>query len=290
MRFEVEYEPFTIEVLESGVWDLTRTSVIDSRSQASAKIGVSDIYSETVSEHSFHYILRNDTLFYRGYNVGRSVSAKVDGFVSIYSFPLLSSSTSSTYSGGGQASLTYDFDELGTIDCSISKGLFIAGVCDTISSYLVHERHRGIVLRNGNDSIPFAHEIYRWYAAGSRLPFAVQTGIDRGSTQLFFCTEQIWSDDAHHNDVDKRDAVLRDAIVTVGADAVNISLRNTTGLTIETYIVDISGNIFGYTSMAYNDDAAEIGISTIGLRQGQYMVVIGIDGTPTLTEKRIIVL
>ncbi len=292
--FAREYDALSEEALISGLWDVTRLGVRSDNGNASAGIGLSGTYSERVGGCEFLYLIRGDSLVYRGYTCGRGEGFINDSITIAWKRP---------FSPGIHQYFFTQCGKRGDINVStgtefesevMGHGRFVRAVADTVPDvWLVREKHIVDERAGGIAVGSYTLEFYRWYAGSDSLPLAVQLsvatdGVESSALYISDCpydsgseSEEFGTDYA---------AVLSEAEVTVDGAYVNIHFASGSDFETETWLVDTSGHTYGYTRSPVGASARDVHVPVTGLPRGSYMLVISVADAPGTVEKRMLVL
>ena len=282
------YSPFPETVLASDIWDVTTLGPADAMG-VTTSIGASGTYSERIGDTSFLYLLRNDSLFYRGYTVGRGEGLLNDSLSAVATWPLRTDDVHAnvfTQHGmnGGEEFATANTCE----SCVMATGRLVRSVGDTIAGVtLVREIHK-VSGAYGEYTVTF----HRWYPRDSRLPVAVQcaTEADGYSASAFHLSTEPWITDGDDGNASPDIvSILAAAEVSVGASVVTIRIPSDTGLEIEAHLVDVAGHQYSHTRFTTDGSNIPVSLSVATLPRGSYMLIISATGTP-VTEKRMLTL
>ena len=292
--FAREYDAFSEEALISGLWDVTRLGVRSDNGNVSAGIGLSGTYSERAGGCEFLYLLRGDSLVYRGYTCGRGEGFINDSITLAWKRP---------FSPGIHQ---YYFTQCGKRgDISVSTvtefesevmgyGRFVRAVADTVPDvWLVREKHIVDERASGIAAGSYALEFYRWYAGSDSLPLAVQLSVaaDGAESAALYISDCPYDRGSEYEESGTDyAAVLSEAEVTVDGAYVNIHFASGSDFETEAWLVDTSGHTYGYTRSSAGVSAREVHVPVTGLPRGSYMLVISVGDAPGAVEKRMLVL
>ncbi|MDE6157621.1 MAG: hypothetical protein K2F78_05690 [Muribaculaceae bacterium] len=294
-RLPIEKVPFSEDALSKNVWDGSRQSTINDRVSVDISMFENGLIRESVEGRTELYLLRNDSVYWRGFNQGRKIGGLLDSTVLYATLPLTETDTRIvSYNASANLSGRHYFNQTGKYTSEyIGAGTFIATSCDSIPAILIREKRCSTRFYAGNDSIKTdsLHVVfYRWYEKSSLIPFALQVTSEDGSSRLF-TADDFQLDKASvdaYPDKEMRQAILDSSAISIGAGSVNVILNGVTGVDAEVFLVDIPGNIYGKTHKALEFGQNIFSISTTGLASGNYMIIIIVDGEPPLTKKEVL--
>lgn len=260
------YRGLGTDELDCNVWHFSGREGIDGEN---ARMRVtSRSCSETLAFRTDHYVFSNDSVLWTGYNVGRRIGVLVDKPCLVYSqahFP--SDGVSSIYNGVGRIDVSSIIEERGRVSVHfMGRGKAVISDGDTIANAVLMRQE----CRWMNDSTTGdEHEriVYRWYAPGSVVPFAIQ---ENGNLYVDTATKVV---DASENDVNQ-DVIrntIDNAVVVVDGDGVTISLDFRLNLSV--YVMDTAGNVY----LSTGGNAKEFALNTSGLSPRQYLIVLSSD-------------
>ena len=294
--FDIVYDAFDSGIAETDLWDATRLGVLNNRSKAYGNIGISGIYSEHLDNFDFLYLLRGDSLFYRGYTCGRGEGLINDSLTIALKRPFECSKRHASFVQRGLR----DDVRLKTItefeSEVIGRGRFVRSVADTLSNvFLVREKHvvRESLAESETPLNDYVLEFYRWYTESDSLPVAVQfsiSGDDFDDAALYV------SEYAAVSDADKADngsdmaSILSNAVVSQNESEIKIDFESDTEFEVEVWLVDTYGHSYGYARHQIGEECSIVQIPISSLPRGTYMLVIPcVDGL-SVTEKRMLTL
>lgn len=294
-----ERVPFGVQSLEGCLWDASSLSAVDEGGRGFVSLASSGLVTEYLAHDAEHYLVRGDSLIFRGYTRGRNIGALVDTIVPVLRFPFVEGdSVRAEFTVTGAVEGKPVFYECGAVSNAVSRrGRFVFAPGDTVPAFMVREERVYHTVTAGDAVGAAGHDIFvRWYTKGSMLPFAVQLQRQGDASPRLFMAQ--WDDvevaeDEAVGQADKdalRRSVLDGASVERTPDGVTVSLGGVADTEAEVYIVDVAGNIYGRTSRKLDGDTNEFVIATSSLSPGSYMLVIILGGEAPLIEKRLIVL
>lgn len=282
---------FGDRVLEGTFWDASAQSAVDEGGRGFASMGSRGFITEYIDADAEHYLLRGDSLLFRGYTRGRNIGALVDSVAPMLRFPLVpGDSLVSAYTVSGSVDGLPVFREEGEVcGCVLRRGRFVYASGDTVAALLVHERRTCATIADDSTATANHDEFWRWYAPGEYVPFAVQMRRSGDGSARLFTGERPEGEEAEEDDApddERRRRVLADAVAEVSGDAVTVTLGCLPGVEAEVYVIDVAGNIYGRASRSLDDASNEFRIELPAVRG--CMLVITIGGEPPLTEKRLL--
>lgn len=299
VRLPCMLTPLSRDKLRSNFWNLGECNLVAEDVKAWVTVSQTGFVTEYDSPDARHYLIRGDSLLFRGYTTGNDIAAVTDSMCLSLRLPLAGGySSSSRYCLEGYLSGRRAFREVGICETKvIGEGDLVFAPGDTLRTVLVHEVHRhmpdGAAYGKGGEC---RDEYWRWYTPGSRLPVAVQTSPS-GSTEDRLLTVQYDDyilenkNEAHHVTPDTG-RIVSDARISVSGGHVAVTLAGCEGLAAEVSLVDPQGNLYGHASGGGNAEGLTLRIGTRGMPRGFYMMVITVhdpgSGSETSTEKRMI--
>ncbi len=281
--------------LNSSTWDVESKSVVDDYPQFDISISDAGIYKEKYGNKIQLYLLKCDTLYYRGFTIGRTIGASVDTSSAIVTFPLLESD-SKQYSLRQSVFQMSEFAyqaEVNTKTEYIKRGKLIIG-SDTLSTILMKEQRNAIayvVKDSSTVTVPYEELIFRWYTDNSYIPIAIQCKFQEWTAPRLFVKKNIQASEFTTDDVSPDiESIIEEALINIDNKSVSVTLGYAPTAIVDISIVDLIGNIYGHSSGIL--DAAEntFTINTGDIPHGSYMLVITISGEIGYTKKQIIVL
>ena len=279
---------FGDRVLEGTFWDASAQSAVDEGGRGFASMGSRGFITEYIDTDAEHYLLRGDSLLFRGYTRGRNIGALVDSVAPMLRFPLVpGDSLVSAYTVSGSIDGLPVFREEGEV-CGrvLRRGRFVYAPGDTVTALLVHERRTCATMADDSTATANHDEFWRWYAPGEYVPFAVQMRRSGDGSARLFTGERPEGEEAEEDDDEGRRRVLADAVTEVSGDAVTVTLGCLAGVEAEVYVIDVAGNIYGRASRSLDGASNEFRIDLPAVRG--CMLVITIGGEPPLSEKRLL--
>ncbi len=307
----MNYDERTVwEFSKGSFWDFTKLSVVDNDSKAMSRLD-GNIYFESLDETCRAYVLRGDTLFFRGYNIGRGEHVLANDFLPLTHLPQkIGTSLVNNYIGKGLYYVDLQIMEQGTHTAqSIDRGRAMILPGDTIKNvFLIKEifdLHREIS-PDGKpfcvDTIPMQQTvIYRWMYQNEITPIAVQIeqytensdgGMQQLSKRMFVCRSFSIESDESQNDADIPDdnyilQTLQSAEIQTNNNEIAISFNPiSTEFGIDIYLLDLTGNIYAQTSLSLTQNEPNSAIlNTSTVPQGSYIVAICYSENPELNYK-----
>lgn len=295
-RSALPYEcaPFSDRALSGAVWDASTRGIIDDDGRGFISLNSRGFVTEYIDGDAEHYLIRGDSLIFRGYTRGRSVGALADSIAQVLLFPLIpGDSVVSEYSVSGSVDGVPVFSDEGTVCGKVAReGLFVFAPGDSVPALLVHERRTCTTTIGDSISAANTDDFWRWYAAGSRIPFALQFRRSDGQPARLFLTDRfpgaLQSPAETEPETDARQRILDGAEVTISRSEVTVTLGNMPGVEAEVYVIDIAGNVYGHTVRQLDGPSNVFHISLSGIQREGSMLVITLDGNPPLTDKRLV--
>lgn len=294
--FDIVYDAFESDIAGTDIWDVTRLGVRNNSSNAYGKIGVSGIYSECLGDFEFLYLLRGDSLFYRGYTCGRGEGLINDSLTIALKRPLDCSKRQASFVQRGLR----DDIRLETItefeSEVIGRGRFVRSVADTLSNvFLVREKHviREYLAESRTILNDYMLEFYRWYKESDSFPVAVQFSISGdgfNEAALYVSESAAVSDSDMPNDGTDIASILSNAVVSQNESEIKIGFEADRDFEVEVWLVDPYGHSYGYARHQIGEECSMVQIPISALPRGTYMLVIScVDGL-SVTEKRMLTL
>jgi hypothetical protein len=301
---------------EMPIFDLTKVSVLEENGNARVARAGNSIYFERISERDYAYEISNDSISLAGWSIGNRAAMVFSDRQPMFSVNM---SKGTTTCGKLCANGAYDVDnaiyESGDFECeSLGKCRFIYSVNDTLNNVLLtRELRRSTIGFSGlsgdyiADEEPSFTEVsttYRWFAEGSKLPFAVQydsylTGSNGGhSDDINVLCVANNSDMAEYIADSDEDTVKDDIDIASILSALKVSYSGgdillsipseANDMMVDVYVMDSCGNIYNHVNFDSAADKSSIEISTSGLRFGSYIVSVVFDNNAAYNEKRLI--
>lgn len=267
-----ELTTFSADALSARIWDASRLNTVNPKTRCFVDLADNGLITWDVEGNAEHYLLRGDSVVFRGYTRGVDQSALVDTLDSkrvVVSFL-------------DQIIDTLDFD----FTRNISFGRFVFAPGDTVDARLFDE-----VRIYSADSARSSSERYlSWYAGDEVLPFALQVQRMGWTEPRLFVSE--WNplrfdkSKKSQTDEDIR-AALENASVTVSSQYINMAIDALPGYICECAVVDPAGTCC-YSESISLDSPASFSIPITGLPKGAYLISLSIQTTKPITERRII--
>lgn len=315
----VEKTPFDDKALAGALWDASARSTVDEGLRWHVQIAPDGFVTEYIDASAEHYLMRGDSMIFRGYTRGHKLGALVDDTcATALRFPLVvADSVTTVYSLRGDLEGVERFRERGMLRAgALRRGRFVFAPGDTLDAVMVRE-NRSYTTFVAPDSVghPSSDEFVRWYAVGCEIPFAVQLMRRDDRTPRLFVGDWneaselaaeaaegrgmrqgnyggYYDDGADGNpgtaDEAARRGVLEGASIVHGTGELTVTLGQLPGIEAEVYIVDVPGNIYGRSVKALDAPSTAFTVPTSSLSAGRYMIVIIVGGEPQLIEKRYI--
>lgn len=291
----MQYErvPFSSDELFSDKWDASSRSVVDDHARAGIKVSNGGVLTEYIGSRAEHYLFRGDTLLYRGNTDGNHECELVTTDCPALLMPILAGATiESGYNSEKRFTGRLGACVSGSLCSDVrGPGLFIIAPGDSLRAYLVHET-RSIAAYSPDQSIinqNCTEEIWRWYAAGDSVAFAVQRRIGADNQERFFAPAEFVGESEEEQSFDASD-IIDNASINITHGNIIVSLGQLRGVLADVYIVDIPGNIYGRSTRELSEENNIFNISTAGLQSGTYMLVIAVLTEEPLVHKQIVTL
>lgn len=319
--FPVEFRAFDAEILSGCVWDVSRLSAETETGSARAYRDSKNGYFETLGWQTRIYVCHGDTMYYRGWHIGRGTGVLCDGYVPVFVRNVPPGVAFETrYEGSGSHDVDMRVCISGDMEGRlVGTGTFIPAVGDTVRNVtLTCERSTERTSIYDPASADEASEagcgtgvsmvIYRWYLPGARMPIAIQCevaalsppeGAEAQSAMLYVMSaNEIGVDD---DDVttysgygitpELSEGWLGSAEISVSGNVVTVSLPALASpVRLDVYVMDTPGNIYGHSAVDGYDGTLPVDVPLHNAGHGSYIVSMIVDGNPELTEKRIITL
>lgn len=247
--------------------------------------------TEYIGGDAEHYILRADSLIFRGYTRGRNIGALVDSTaLAMHCPPMPGDSVVTRYSLSGSIDGMPVFRDRGNLKSEVTDpGRFIFAPGDTVEAYLVHEQRTYITAFGDSVSSTNTDEFWRWYLQGERLPFALQLRHGDDMAPRLFLSDRFPANRENASRVQKeedaRQKILDSAQVMISDREATVILGRMPGAEAEVYVFDAAGNLYGHTVRRLDEPANEFHIDLPGIQRQGCMLVITIGGNPPLTGK-----
>ncbi len=287
-RLRSERVAMSAEHLEGCLWDASILSEIDSRARASVSIGESGLIFESVRPgFTDLYLLRGDSVYFRGYTAGRDMGVLVCDTLVVAGIPLGDDAHNSSFSGSAQFINGRHGSIYGELNVAATRrGRFIFAPGDTISAIEVHE-HRATISDMPDPGLTCELDFWRWYVPGSKLPFAVQY-CENGKDARFFITAGLPETGGTTDDADEEAllrAVLKATKVEISEDGVTVSFGAVGVVHAEVSVFDAMGHLYAF-SECITGSGETVFLDTSGLAPGSYLAVVMLDGKPEFSIKK----
>ncbi len=318
--FNVERSPFGSLSLENNpinaeadktdrIWDFSSQSVVADKLRNSAKIH-KNVYFEDIEGCCRAYVLRGDSLFFRGYNLGRSQHVLTDAYFPVLKLPLQVGDThTNSYSGQGRYCVDYCIFDIGIHETEVVvSGRAVLNSGDTINDvYLIKERFdykQKICVKTTNaeadSTVRHRSIIYRWITKHSVLPIAVQIVCDEEESPgtmthnpaRLYVTGSSNTAGKDDNAADKTSdesiqQTLQATEVSVNSGHLEVTFPTvTTEADINIHLLDISGNIYATQSQHLDPDGNNRYIFDVSTAtHGRYIVAVCHAQKPSLNHK-----
>lgn len=269
---------FAANELSSELWDASAKSIFDENRRDFMSINDSGFVTEYIGRSANHYILRADTLYFRGATAGRGFAALANSSAASLCMSMsVGDSCASTF----MASLRYLDKKIGSIVGTVGSrvlksGRFVFAPGDTLVATLVCESRRYTPVEVDESSGASCVEtIYRWYGQGSSLPFAIQQlDSDAGVYRLHLSS---WYDIALKSE-DSDDETSPDTVnlscleVRFDGGRVTITSPNPIDEAVNIDITNMSGRSYAHAILEPEQTTSSVDISS--LPAGTYLAVI----------------
>ena len=276
------YHGLSAGELESNEWMLCGRADMADRN---ANIYLSDsLYIENLPGREDFYIIREDSVFWTGYHVGRRLGVLADSPIFIYNRK--SSHTDSIvaqYRANGLYDVNTVVQEGGDIKWCISGyGNALISPADTIHGAVLTKQiveTLPILPEIPADSEPLVRIIYRWYDSQMKMPFAIQCDDELFLDFNFDECISVEADDADGVDVERLHLIIDSASISYDYGKVTVFTDEPVSLNV--YIMDVSGNIYAFAS----GFSTEFELDTSDLPSNQYIISIVAEADPMYTRK-----
>ena len=317
VRFDWAVEPLGGDILQNTVWDFSRQNAAFDNARMSVSMYGDSLLSERFDGRSFWYCTRDDSLSFIG-EEDRLTLINLNKPAFIAPIPLnfnILNCGMEFVAGGHGGGRQFDIYERGTLEFASSSrpGILILSPGDTIPDVLAVRERRDVVATFSYDAdAPSQHltvETYRWYSASGMttlLPLAVQrtastgrNGSERTYSMAYLpSNEDIDITSRNSGGADEKilafaaiEAALQDAFVTLdGRTITGHFCMPQSRLTVTLDIVDAAGHLYMHKSSISSGENDEIKIDCSGLRIGQYIAVIGVEGMNLESKKQLIII
>lgn len=277
---EVRYNGFKGVNVDASTWLFCGLEEVDAKD---VRAGFdSSVYRESVGDVTDFFKIRNDSIVWSGYNVGRRLGIVAECPASVCAGSENNSSFTE-YVATGILDGAFEIVENGTFEYKILKsGNVIIAPSDTLKNVVLSQTVQQKIYP-ATDSIPadtVSIETYRWNLPNSVVPIAIQ----RDGVLYVTSNTDIAMEDDFDNDVDAEHlkAILSSANIEVGDGQVCISL--TESMSVNVYIMDGAGNIYSSTE----SEASTFSLDISGLTHNVYILSIVSRDYPEVVHKSII--
>lgn len=299
-----EFAPLDDKSIEnSDLWNFSHQSAIDERSNCFARI-VGDELFEQLDDCCRAYWLRADSMYFRGYNVGRNERMLVDSLLPAAIFPIGKDiRLCGEYTAHGDINADIATIECGTHSAeAVASGTAIVDA-DTIPGVFLFKETFNYAKRFAEDPAQEATAqsivIYRWFMSGMRLPFAVQRQTGNAESRLFAVSADDISDIMKRADKETQSVpteeellgILQSATISLQGHDINVNIQPCAGyaIDIEVYLLDVAGNSYSRAGGQLPSDTG-IGLSVPSHLCGQYIVAVCVRDNPGLNHKILVYL
>lgn len=267
-----ELTTFSADALSAKMWDASRLNTDNPKTRCFVDLADNGLITWDVEGDAEHYLLRGDSVVFRGYTRSVDQSALVDTLDSkrvVVSFL-------------DQIIDTLDFD----FTRNISFGRFVFAPGDTVDARLVDE----VRIYSADSARSCSERYLSWYAGDEVLPFALQVQRMGWTEPRLFVSE--WNplrfDKSKKSQTEENIRVtLENASVTVSSQYINVAVGALPGYTCECAVVDPAGTCC-YSEGISLETSASFSIPVTGLPKGTYLLSLTIQATKPITERRII--
>lgn len=282
----------------SDLWNFSHQSAIDERGNCFARI-VGDEMFEQLDDCCRAYWLRADSMYFRGYNVGRNERMLVDSLLPAAIFPIGKDiRLCGEYTAHGDINADIATIECGTHSAeAVACGTAIVDA-DTIPGVFLLKETFNYAKRFADDPAQETTEqstvIYRWFLPGMRLPFAVQRQEDNAGSRLFVVSAYDISDIMKRADKatesipteDELIKILQSATVSQQGHDININIQSCAGyaIDVDVYLLDVAGNAYSHAGGQVPSNTG-INLSVPSHLCGQYIVAVCVRDNPGLNHK-----
>lgn len=254
--------------LDGDVWVMCGRAGIDGKGAEVKRVG--EIYRERVAGRCDYFLMRQDSLFWSGYSIGRRVGLLADK--PVFVADLRSDDTfNCNYTASGRIDVSNSISESGSMEWrTVARGMAIVAPGDTVDNVTL-TRH--IVKSSASDSI---REVYRWYASGSAEPLAIQNG---GILYFDNYGSEFDDDDSSVSEFERIRGIIDAAELKREGGIVTLTCAGELSLSI--YIMDEAGNIYRSTK----GFVSEFSLDISGLAARNYIVSIVAEPGAWYTRK-----
>ena len=294
VRYSTELVPLSADEVEKAkVWNFSGRAVV--REDAPNYVIFDEgIFYENFGESCRAYAVAGDSLFFRGYNIGRGERMNVtegEGF----SLLPQDFEQRAAYSAQGRNREGLPTAEGGTVVYSVSgPGRVIIG-CDTIRNVSLN-RIEFKAVKTVADTVLIVDNnftVYNWTAPGSAFPLAVQYAAgDEAQLYVRALDGEDFAAEEADVAIDEEAAmsVLEGASVETGSGTVQLRFpAGCEAFDVDVYLLDASGYLYAQRTVNTADDFPCV-FETSGLRHGQYIVAVNLSENPALNRKILVVL
>ena len=270
------YEKLSESELDDSKWLFAGRAVFEG---LDAELSIDgEVYWEKINQSGEFFRIKNDSIYWKGFNNGRRLGCLTANPVLIYS----SSSANSSpirYEVKGTLDATFEIMQTGTIEWKdVARGAVVFSQGDTIKDVRLSRMVRTVEMEDEEGLMTDTIVSYRWFSPNSELPIAIQT-----DEYLYVADEnyiaEILDKNVEKSDQDRINDTLGNAEIELDGSSVTIKLPET--LSIEAYIMDMAGNI--YVSVSGTDES--FSLSTEGLLPNTYVITIIAVDVPDCVRK-----
>lgn len=296
---DVTFVGFGEDGLAGLVWDATALEKVAEGTGNRIGFFEDGNVAEVLDESSRFYTVLGDSVFFRGFSEGRHTAFVAK---SLPAWRMYGDSVGSfrLELAGTDHGIQMVLDDDVRVERPV-RGEFVRAFDDTLRNVsMVRERHAVVERLATGDSIQsYSYDICRWFAAGDRLPFAIQYNTnDFNASRLYMSDIELAASGAPEDGISEQEvaAILAGMSVSVGRDgSVTVGRKGDFDLPGEftCSLVDAAGNEYGFCRFSFEagDATAQADFGSLGsLPRATYLLIIGYEPMPGITEKQIVVL
>ncbi len=296
LRFELTM-PELEKLEDSPVWDFSGCSTVDDNAKACVRKSKGVIY-ESAFGPCHAYLEIGDSIFYRGFNIGRNERMLVRDTVCVARRPFVAGETLESFFRG--EGLTYGKDTAlvsGYVRTEVlGRGTFISA-SDTVRGACLIKEYMKMDFAESDTVAPFRSDstvVYRWFGGdrGDVLAIA-KTGMSAwDGRSRFFMAERFYVEDDDAKDVETVPAealqsFLESASVHVGEGDVTVEFSSApTSFQLNAFIMDLSGNIYSSRRIAVGaGEEVSFTIPSTGAPYGRNILSLSVEGLEGVNHK-----
>lgn len=295
INYAMEVVPLSVdEVEKSTTWNLSGRSVVRDDGRAYVFVDEGFIY-ESFGGSCRAYALVGDSLFFRGYNVGRHERMNVtegEGFV----LAPQDAGQTATYVAEGRNRDNVRTAEAGSVTYTVlGPGRIVMGL-DTIRNVSLNRMEFDAVKSVGDSALTTGRKfvVYNWTVPSSPYPIAVQFAGE-GEPVLYLRPldgeEMLAEEDSEVLPDDE--AVMRvldGATVSTGSGTLTLTFpEGCEAFDVDIYMLDAPGFLYAHKEVNTADGFPCV-FETADLKHGQYIVAVNLRDNPALNRKILVVL